>query len=266
MSLKLYSWNVNGIRSAVDKGYREWFKRAQPDIVCLQETKAQPDQLANDIAAPDGYAAFWNSGKRRGYSGVALLSKIKPLNVQFELGIDRFDGEGRLIIAEYPSFFLLNTYIPNGKRDLSRVEFKLEYSDALLTHCERLRGSGKGIIICGDINTSHKEIDLAHPKANSKNTGFLPVERAWLDKFIAHGYVDTFRHFDQRAGQYTWWTYRLDARRRNIGWRLDYFFVNTEFINHVLDARILTDIYGSDHCPVCLEINVSDKMRSGQKD
>jgi len=258
MSTKLYSWNVNGIRSALDKGYRSWFSQNRPDILCLQEIKAKTDQLENKISNPDSYYTYWNSGQRQGYSGTALLSRIKPFNVQFEIGIDRFDGEGRLITAEYPTFFLLNAYIPNGKRDLSRVDFKLEYSDALMAHCERLRTTGKGIIICGDMNTSHKEIDLANPKANSKNTGFLPVERAWLDKFIAHGYVDTFRHFNQEPGQYTWWTYRMNARQRNIGWRLDYFFVNKEFLPRVLNAGILSDVTGSDHCPVILELDGTD--------
>ena len=255
MTIKIYSWNVNGIRSASGKGYNEWLKTTSPDIICLQEIKALEEQLDSQLASPPDYSAFWNSAERKGYSGVALISRQKPLNVEFELGITRFDGEGRLITAEYSDFFLLTTYIPNGKRDLSRVDFKLEYCDALLDRCEQLRKTGKGIILCGDLNTSHMEIDLANPKANSKFTGFLPIEREWLDKFIGHGYVDTFRQFNQEPEQYTWWTARLNARERNIGWRLDYFFVNSEFIPRVKNAAILQDVNGSDHCPVMIEVD-----------
>ena len=251
-TLTLLSWNVNGIRSAHKKGFLDWFGQAGPDILCLQETRAEEHQLAENLARPEGYHTFWNHSKRKkGYSGTALLSKEAPLEVQFGLGVAEFDQEGRTIIARYPTFTLLNCYFPNGGRDLKRVPFKLAFYDAFLNKCQELRAEGRQVIFCGDVNTSHKEIDLANPKSNQKNTGFLPEERAWIDKFIEAGYVDTFRHFyPERPTQYTWWSMRSGARARNIGWRLDYFFVVTEMLPRVQDAFILPDVTGSDHCPV----------------
>ncbi len=254
VELKIYSWNVNGIRAAAQKGLTDWLGETSPDILCLQETKAQREQLDNHLAQPDGYMAFWNSAEKKGYSGVVTYSKAEPLAVKYGLGLEEYDGEGRVIETEYEEFILFNIYFPNGKRDLSRVGYKLAFSDAVLDRCEKLKAQGKNLIICGDYNTAHKEIDLRYPKANQKTTGFLPEERAWIDKFIAHGYVDTLRQFNQEAGQYTWWTYRLDARNRNIGWRIDYFFVNESFMPRVKDAFILPEILGSDHCPLGIEI------------
>lgn len=245
---------MNGIRAAAQKGLTDWLGETSPDILCLQETKAQREQLDNHLAQPDGYTAYWNSAEKKGYSGVVTYSKTEPLAVKYGLGLEQYDGEGRVIETEYEGFILFNIYFPNGKRDLSRVGYKLAFSDAVLDRCETLKAQGKNLIICGDYNTAHKEIDLRYPKANQKTTGFLPEERAWIDKFIAHGYVDTLRQFNQEEGQYTWWTYRLDARNRNIGWRIDYFFVNESFMSQVKDAFILPGILGSDHCPLGIEI------------
>ena len=252
--MKLISWNVNGIRAAAQKGYLEWFIAEQPDILCLQETKAHPEQVPPELAAPDGYDAQWNSARRRGYSGVATFSKIKPLEIRKGLDVPEFDLEGRIIESHYENFVLINAYFPNGQRDHGRVPFKLEFSDRVLARCEDLKKQGKNIIICGDYNTAHKEIDLTYPKANQKTTGFLPHERAWIDKFIAHGYIDTFRQFNSEPENYTWWTYRLNARERNIGWRIDYFFVSENMLGNVKDAFILPEVMGSDHCPVGIEI------------
>ncbi len=254
--LTLLSWNVNGIRAVHKKGFLPWLAETKPDIVCLQETKAEAAQLPAEVARPAGYHAFWHSpAAKKGYSGTALLSREAPLSVQFGLGRPEFDQEGRTIIAEYPTFSLLNCYFPNGSRDHSRVPFKLAFYEAFLEKCEALRARSQTVLFCGDINTSHREIDLAHPKANQKNTGFLPEERAWLDRFVAAGYVDTFRQlYPDLAGQYTWWSMVTRARERNIGWRLDYFFIAAEGLNRVADAFILPEVMGSDHCPVGLKL------------
>jgi exodeoxyribonuclease-3 len=254
--MKIYSWNVNGIRAAAKNGYSKWFKTCMPDILCLQETKAQPEQLDEQLAYPKSYFSYWNSARKRGYSGVATFSKTEPLALKYGLGIDDFDGEGRLIETWYKDFILLNIYFPNGKRDHSRVQYKLDFCDAVLDRCEYLKANGNNLVICGDYNTAHKEIDLKNAKTNQNTTGFLPQERAWIDKFIEHGYVDTFRQFNPEPGNYTWWTYRLSARERNIGWRIDYFFVNSNFKPAVKDAFILAQVYGSDHCPVGIELDI----------
>ncbi len=257
-TITLLSWNVNGIRAAHKKGFLDWLGEASPDILCLQETRAEKHQLADNLAHPEGYHTFWNASKRKkGYSGTGLLSKEAPLDVQFGLGVEEFDQEGRTIIARYPSFTLLNCYFPNGGRNLKRVPFKLAFYDAFLKKCQELRADGQSVIFCGDVNTSHQEIDLANPKPNQKNTGFLPEERAWIDTFIEAGYVDTFRHFyPDLPKQYSWWSMRSGARARNIGWRLDYFFVVSEMLNRVSGASILPDVIGSDHCPVGLKLKI----------
>ena len=254
--MKLYSWNVNGIRAAAAKGYRDWIQKSNADIVCLQEIKAQPDQVESGLARPEGYFSCWNSAQKKGYSGVATFSKAKPLAEKKGLGHEEFDHEGRVIESVFPDFTLLNIYFPNGRRDHSRVEYKLAFCDAVLTHCNHLVEKGANLVICGDFNTAHKEIDLKYPKANKDTTGFLPQERAWIDKFIANGYVDTFRHFNEEPDQYTWWTYRLNARERNIGWRIDYFFVNQAFLAALKDAFILQEVPGSDHCPLGIELSL----------
>ncbi len=252
--MKIFSWNVNGIRAILKKGFMQWFRKVSPDILCLQETKASVDQLGDEIINPEGYGSGWNSAERKGYSGVVTFSKKKPVKVHYGMGIDRFDNEGRIVRHEFKGFDLLNIYFPNGTSGPDRLQFKLDFYDAFLAHCEGLREKGKKLIICGDLNTAHKAIDLKNPKANEKNSGFLPVEREWVDKFIAHGYVDTFRAFNQEPDQYSWWTYRAGARKRNIGWRLDYFFVTEDLMKKVKNSVITPEVMGSDHCTVVLEI------------
>jgi exodeoxyribonuclease-3 len=257
-AITLLSWNVNGVRAVHGKGFLDWLMDVSPDILCLQETRAEASQLPDGLRQPAGYRAYWNASRtKRGYSGTALLTKIEPPEVTFGLGIDEFDQEGRTIIAEFPTFTLLNCYFPNGGRDHSRVPFKLKFYDAFLEKCERLRAQGRAVIFCGDVNTAHNEIDLAHPQANQNTTGFLPEERAWIDQLIGAGYVDTFRHFyPDVTEQYTWWSMPTRARERNIGWRLDYFFVASEVLHRVKDASIFPDVMGSDHCPVGLRLRL----------
>lgn len=254
--MKLISWNVNGIRAASGKGYTEWFNEYKPDVLCVQETKAQIDQLEEKILKPKGYYSNWNSAEKKGYSGTATFSKIEPKSVKLELGDENFDGEGRVIMTEFDNFLLYNIYFPNGKRDLSRVDYKLEFSDKILEICEEHKKNGNKLIICGDYNTAHKEIDLKNAKSNEKNTGFLPEERAWIDKFISHGYVDTFREYNKEPGNYTWWSYMFSARSKNVGWRIDYFFVSENVVPHLKDAFILPDVMGSDHCPLGIELEI----------
>jgi exodeoxyribonuclease-3 len=256
--ITLVSWNVNGIRAVYRKGFMEWLAQAAPDILCLQETRAEPVQVPAALAQLPDYHAFWNASRRKkGYSGTGLLSRLKPLSVQFGLGIEEFDQEGRTIVAEYPSFVLLNCYFPNGGREHERVPFKLAFYDAFLDRCEQLRAQGHTVVFCGDVNTAHKEIDLAHPRENRNTTGFLPQERAWIDRVVEAGYVDTFRHFfPDLPEQYTWWSMPTRARERNVGWRLDYFFVNAEAVDRVTEAFILPEVMGSDHCPVGLRLRV----------
>jgi exodeoxyribonuclease-3 len=256
-NLTLLSWNVNGVRAIHRKGFLPWLQETAPDILCLQETKAMASQLPAELAQPEGYRAYWHSAERKGYSGTTLITREEPLSIQFGLGLEEFDQEGRTIIAEYPAFTLINCYFPNGSRDHSRVPFKLAFYDAFLDKCEQLRRRGQPVIFCGDVNTAHNEIDLAHPKTNKKTTGFLPEERAWLDQVVETGYVDTFRHLHPNLSeQYTWWSMPTRARERNVGWRLDYFFVAQELLEYVADAFILPEVMGSDHCPVGLRLKV----------
>lgn len=248
----LLSWNVNGIRAVYRKGFLDWLAAANPDVLCLQETKAEADQLPMDLRRPAGYHAFWHAAaSKRGYSGTAVLSKAEPLEVEFGLGVPEFDREGRTIIAHYADFTLINCYFPNGSRDHSRVPFKMGFYDAFLERCEQLRAGGRALVFCGDVNTAHREIDLTHPKTNQNTTGFLPVERAWMDAVVEHGYVDTFRqHYPDLREQYTWWSTPTAARERNVGWRIDYFFASPELMPRVTAAFILPEVMGSDHCPV----------------
>jgi len=250
----ILSWNVNGVRAIERKGFLEWLYRESPDVLCLQETKSRPEQLSQELRQPQGYHAFWTYPEKKGYSGVATFSKEKPITVRYDLGIEDFEVEGRIITAEYPDFTLCNVYFPNGKRDEIRLEYKLEFYDAFLEYVERLRAKNNRLVICGDLNTAHKEIDLADPKKNEKISGFLPIERAWMDKLVAHGYIDTFRHFCQEPDQYTWWDMRTRARERNVGWRLDYFFVTGDLLDSVSRAFIMPHVTGSDHCPVGIEL------------
>ncbi len=251
--LNLISWNVNGIRAAQRKGFLDWLSVAQPDILCVQETKAHPDQLDDELRQPEGYHTYWASAEKKGYSGVALYSKIEPQSVQIGLGIEAYDREGRTIVADYGEFVFIGAYFPNGGRDHSRVPYKMAYKADFLAFCNALQAQGKGVIFCGDVNTSHQEIDLARPKQNQHTTGFLPEERAWLDEVVGQGYLDTFRQlYPEREGAYSWWSYIGGARSRNVGWRLDYFFVSPDLWPCVDDALIHPEVMGSDHCPVRL--------------
>ncbi|MFW6120843.1 MAG: exodeoxyribonuclease III [Petrotogales bacterium] len=252
--MKILSWNVNGIRAAERKGLFEWLKKESPDILCLQETKAHPEQVPPHLRNAPGYYTFWSSAERKGYSGVVTYTKEKPKHVSTGFGIDKFDKEGRILITEFSSFMLFNIYFPNGKKNQERLNYKLDFYDIFLGYADNLKAKGKNIVACGDFNTAHKEIDLARPKENSNISGFLPIERAWIDTYIDHGYVDTFRHFNKKPDQYSWWDLKSKARERNVGWRIDYFFVNKEFLPYIKKAFIMQDIMGSDHCPVGIEL------------
>jgi exodeoxyribonuclease III len=258
-SITLLSWNINGARAIHRAGFLDWLAGTGPDILCLQETRAEAEQLPAELRQPSVYQAFWHGCQRKkGYSGTALLTRPEPLAVQFGLGAPEYDDEGRTIAADYGEFVLINCYFPNGGRDHSRVPYKMAFYDAFLEVCERLRAKGKAVIFCGDVNTAHREIDLAHPRENQDHTGFLPEERAWIDRALERGYVDTFRHFHpDLAGQYTWWSVPLRARERNVGWRIDYFFVSPDLLDRIEDAFILPDVMGSDHCPVGIRLRVN---------
>lgn len=256
-SITLMSWNVNGMRAICKKGFPPWLDTARPDILCLQETRCRPEQLEPELREPDGYRVHYHPAARPGYSGTAIFSRTEPNAVYTGLGDARFDDEGRTIIAEYDDFTVVNCYFPNGGRDHSRVPFKLDFCEAFIQRCEALRAGGRGVIFCGDVNTSHKEIDLARPGPNKKRTGFLPEERAWIDRVVEAGWIDTFRLLHpEETGRYTWWHMVSGARARNVGWRLDYFFVSPELKDRVLDAFILDDVLGSDHCPVGLTLAI----------
>jgi len=257
MSLRLYSWNVNGFRAVLGKGFREWVLRTRPDVLGLQEVKAQEDQVGEERLF-EGYSCFWNPSKvKKGYSGTACYTRHEPLAVHYGLPVPEYRGEGRVIQLEFETFHFFNIYFPNGQMSQERLDFKMGFYDAFLAHAQELRAS-KPIVVCGDFNTAHREIDLKNPKANEETSGFLPIERAWLDRFIANGYIDTFRlrHGDV-TDAYSWWTYRYGARSRNAGWRIDYFFVSEELRGAVRDAWIDADVTGSDHCPVGLELELS---------
>jgi len=252
--MRIFSWNVNGLRAVTRKGFLEWLADESPDVVCLQEVKARVEDVDDTLACPAGYHAYWNSAERKGYSGVLTYTKKKPDNVFRGMGIERFDIEGRIVRLEFPEFDLLNVYLPNGTSGEERLQYKMEFYQAFLDHCESLRAEGKKLVVTGDVNTAHKAIDLKNAKANEKNSGFLPIEREWMDQFVAHGYVDTFRLFHPEPDHYTWWTYRANARPRNIGWRIDYFFVTEDLVGQVKDSFIHPQVMGSDHCPLGLEI------------
>ena len=252
--MRIFSWNVNGLRAVVKKGFFDWLESEGPDVVCLQEIKARTEDLDEKILNPKGYHAFWNPAERKGYSGVAIFTKKKPVAVHLGLGIERFDCEGRVLRIEFKDFDLFSVYFPNGTSGEERLQYKMEFYDAFLDHCEDLRGQGRELVITGDVNTAHKPIDLKNPKANQKNSGFLPKERAWVDKFIEHGYVDSFRAFNEDPDQYTWWSYRFNVRAKNVGWRIDYFFVTEGLMKKVKDSFITPEVMGSDHCPIGLDI------------
>jgi len=265
--LTLISWNVNGIRAMSKKviyqkvKFNTWLNKTSPDVLCIQETKAHPEQLTPKLLSPQGYQSYWNSGERKGYSGVATYSKTKPLRINYEIDEDKFDIEGRIVETEYPEFVLFNVYFPNGKLSKERLKYKLEFYDYFLEYIEKIRAQEKSIIICGDVNTAHTEIDLTHPKNNEDVSGFLPIERKWIDKLISLGYVDTFRHINKEPEHYTWWSVRnivkgVTARERNVGWRIDYFFVSDDLIDKVTESYMLSEVLGSDHCPIVLKLRI----------
>lgn len=252
--MKIVSWNVNGYRSVAKKGFLDWLYKESPDIVCLQEVRAEKEQVDEELQCPKGYHSYWFSAEKKGYSGTLCLSKKEPKEIHYGLGKKEFDNEGRCIELHFENFILFNHYFPNGGRDLSRVDYKLAYYAEHLKKVKKYHKQGKQVIITGDWNTCHHEIDLARPKANVKNTGFLPEEREWIDKFLKADLVDTFREeYPELEGAYSWWSNRGGAREKNVGWRLDYFLVTKSALNHIKSNKIHTDVMGSDHCPVSIE-------------
>jgi exodeoxyribonuclease III len=256
-SLKIISWNVNGVRAAYKKGLLDWLQSEKPDFLCLQETKAQPDQLPAKLREPKGYVSYWHSAERKGYSGVAVLARKEPINVEMGMGVERFDTEGRVIRVDFDDYVLFNVYFPNGKKNKERLQYKLDFYEEFLDRIESLRREKKKIIFCGDVNTAHNEIDLARPKENEKVSGFLRIERDWLDKVVSLGYMDTFRSLNGDVVQYSWWDLKSRARERNVGWRIDYFIAAPEAIKSVTKAFILDDVMGSDHCPIGIELKAN---------
>ncbi|MFN8614902.1 MAG: exodeoxyribonuclease III [Vampirovibrionales bacterium] len=252
----LYSWNVNGLRAVVNKGFWDWFDTTQADIVALQETKIASDQLTFELTQRPGYHSYWNHAEKRGYSGVAVFTKHEPLNVRTGFGLDpALDREGRTLILDYPDWVFYGIYFPNGQNGEERLSYKMAFYDAFLEHAQNERAQGKSIVVCGDVNTAHQTIDLARPKENQKVSGFLPIEREWMDKWVAAGYTDTFRHHHpELANQYSWWNLRSAARERNVGWRIDYFFTSNDLVPHITQAAIHPNVMGSDHCPVSLSL------------
>ncbi|MEK9659970.1 MAG: exodeoxyribonuclease III [Chloroflexota bacterium] len=257
MRVKALSWNVNGLRAAHRNGnFLTLLEAESPDILGIQEIKAQVDQLPAEVTQVPGYHAYFNPAQRKGYSGVAVYSKTEPLEVTAGLGIEEFDAEGRVLILRYPGFVLYNIYYPNGRMSDERLAFKMRFYDAFLQHANAMRDAGNRLLICGDVNTAHREIDLARPKENAQVSGFLAQEREWVDTFLSNGYLDTLRLFNQEAGQYSYWDMQSRARERNVGWRIDYFFVDEALRPAVQDAFILPQVMGSDHCPVGVVLEV----------
>ncbi len=252
--MKLFSWNVNGIRAVHGKGFETWFSKEAPDVVCLQEIKAHPEQLEERVVHPAGYHSFWLPAEKRGYSGTAIFSRKEPLSVRNGMDLPEFDREGRVLIAEFEDFTLINAYFPNSQRDHARLGYKLDFCKAMRKQMDALRAQGKNLLLCGDFNIAHKEIDLRNPKQNVNNAGFLPQERAWMDELLASGYVDAFRNFTPDPNHYTWWSYRPGVREKNIGWRLDYFVSNPEMQDRLAEVHHHPLVMGSDHCPVELRL------------
>jgi len=256
-NMKIISWNTNGLRATVKQGYfTPLFAFNNPDIVCLQETKCEREQLDEKTKNLKGYNSYFSHSKlRKGYSGVAIYSKKEPEKVEYGFGIQKFDDEGRTLVAYYKDFVLLNCYFPNAGMSPERLEYKLEFYDVFLEFINRLKQKGKNVIFCGDVNTAHEAIDLARPKANEENTGFLPIEREWIDSVVNNGFTDVFRSLNpDKKDVYTYWDMKTRARDRNVGWRIDYFFVNQSFMKNIKSFKTLSDYFGSDHCPIMLEI------------
>lgn len=253
MTHSIISWNVNGIRAVEKKGFLDWLQSENPDILCVQETKARPEQLSEQLRSPEGYRTYFSSAKRPGYSGVALFSKKEPDEVT-NFGLPEFDDEGRVLTARFGDLYVISAYFPNSQEAGARLDYKLAFCEAMLDYCNAKVASGQHIVLCGDYNIAHTPIDLANPKANEKNPGYLPEERAFMTKFLENGYIDCFRKFCSEGGKYSWWSYRFRAREKNIGWRIDYTCVNKALDERVKSASILDSVFGSDHCPVKLEL------------
>ena len=250
---KLISWNVNGLRACMTKGFEDFFREIDADIFCLQETKLQQGQI--DFA-PEGYNCCWNYAEKKGYSGTAMFTKEEPLSVRLGIGIEEHDKEGRVITAEFADFFAVTSYTPNSQNELRRLDYRMEWEDAFLSYLKELEKS-KPVILCGDLNVAHKEIDLKNPKTNRKNAGFTDEEREKMNVLLGSGFTDTYRYFNpDKEGVYSWWSYRFRAREKNAGWRIDYFITSESLNDKLVSADIHTDVFGSDHCPVELVIDV----------
>lgn len=255
--MKLIAWNVNGLRAVINKGFKEFFKEIDADIFCIQETKMQEAQLDENILEIfEGYNAYWNSAEKKGYSGTAIFTKQKPLNVTYGIGKEEHDKEGRVITLEFEKFYMVNIYTPNSKRELERLDYRQLWEDEIRAYLLKLK-ENKPVVMCGDLNVAHEEIDLKNPKTNRKNAGFTDEERAKMTELLNAGFVDTYRYkYPEVEGKYSWWSYMFHAREKNAGWRIDYFIVSENLKDKIEDAKILDDIYGSDHCPVELDLNI----------
>lgn len=259
--MKITTWNVNGLRAALNKGIWEWVREENSDVLCLQEIKVKPEQItAEHLDLFDQHSVYWNPAEKPGYSGVATFTKIPPLAVEYGIAWQAFDVEGRVIRSRFHNITLFNVYFPSGQRGQDRVAYKLEFYSHLLDILDEYHQRGEKVIVCGDFNTAHNEIDLRYPKANKNTSGFLPEERAWIDTYLDHGLVDIYRQLYPHKVEYTWWTYRMNARTNNVGWRLDYFMISEALIPYVSDVVIHSGVLGSDHCPVTLSIDTDEPV------
>lgn len=250
--MKLVSWNVNGLRAAMGKGFMDFLNSENPDVICIQETKMQREQANFELT---GYHEYWNSAEKKGYSGTAIFSKIEPISVTYDIGVEEHSHEGRVITAEYEKFYLVCVYTPNAQNELKRIDYRMSWEDAFRNYLCELKKT-KPVVVCGDMNVAHNPIDLKNPKANIGNAGFSYEERGKFTELLASGFVDSFRHlYPDTVDAYSWWSYRMKARERNVGWRIDYFLVSEDFVESVQDSKILADVMGSDHCPVELLLN-----------
>ena len=251
--MKLISWNVNGIRACIKKGFKEFFKEIEADIFCIQETKCQPEQIDLEF---EGYKSYWNSAQKKGYSGTAIFTKKEPIKVTYGIGKEEYDQEGRIITLEYDEFYLINNYTPNSKRELERLEYRQQWEDEIRRYLKKLNKT-KPVIMCGDLNVAHKEIDLKNPKTNRRNAGFTDEERAKMTELLEAGFTDSFRYlYPDKENAYSWWSYMGNAREKNVGWRIDYFIVSKDMQKQIKEARIYPEIMGSDHCPVGLVLGL----------